>query len=486
MAIEGRDSGVAVPVLGLDSIPCLEQLKGIVAIGVAPKVVPQHSRLCNWIEGRIHHRTADLAANHVVTPSIDLRPLHAPVGPRRVEMASECVERLVVVIVGVERPKVDSSRVLSVHALILSTESCRDHYRARMAELMTAYRLVEWGHSPELTYVPIPVPGEDEALVAVAGNGLCHSDLTMMSMPGEVGSALGWHMPFTLGHEIGGTIVSFGPLSATASAEQFTVGQAVVLVSANSCGQCADCNRGMETLCSSATTGRGYGRDGGLAEFVVAPVRDLVAIGHVDPGRAGPLTDAAATSHHAVARVAKYLQSADSSVAVLGAGGLGIFACQILAALTPARILVVDRDPVRRSLAQERGAHQVLDGIDRSTAKALREASDGGVDVVIDVIGTDDSIIAGMRSMRGGGSFALVGSEGGLLPKSWFSNFPQEAEIFTFQGSTRRDVAAVAALLGQGAVELDVEVAALSEVTAAYERLGAGSLTGRIVVQPGR
>src|SRR4030095_11570608 len=71
---------------------------------------------------------------------------------------------------------------------------------------MTAYRIVGWGQGPQLTDVPVPEPGRGEVLVEVAGNGLCHSDLSMAKMPAEVAEALGWHLPFTLGHEIAGRL----------------------------------------------------------------------------------------------------------------------------------------------------------------------------------------------------------------------------------------------------------------------------------------
>ncbi|HET9611659.1 MAG TPA: alcohol dehydrogenase catalytic domain-containing protein, partial [Acidimicrobiales bacterium] len=80
-----------------------------------------------------------------------------------------------------------------------------------MRGTMAAYRIVRWGEPPQLVEVPVPEPGPGEALVEVAGNGLCHSDLDMARMPAEVAEALGWHLPFTLGHEVGGHVAARGP-----------------------------------------------------------------------------------------------------------------------------------------------------------------------------------------------------------------------------------------------------------------------------------
>ncbi len=102
---------------------------------------------------------------------------------------------------------------------------------------MTAYRLLGWQRPPELVAVPVPEVGADQVLVEVAGCGLCHSDLTMVAMPGEVGEALGWEVPFTLGHEVAGRVVEVG-----AEVDGAVVGDPVVL-GAPSCGSCAQHHR---------------------------------------------------------------------------------------------------------------------------------------------------------------------------------------------------------------------------------------------------
>ena len=76
--------------------------------------------------------------------------------------------------------------------------------------MMKAYRIVEWEHPPELTEAPIPVPGPGEILVEVAGNGLCHSDVGMALAPAAFMEPLGWRVPFTLGHEVGGHVAALG------------------------------------------------------------------------------------------------------------------------------------------------------------------------------------------------------------------------------------------------------------------------------------
>jgi propanol-preferring alcohol dehydrogenase len=349
-----------------------------------------------------------------------------------------------------------------------------------MTTTMAAYRLVRWGEPPELTEARVPEVGPGEVLVRVAGNGLCHSDIGMAQMPARVAESLGWQLPFTLGHEVGGHVAAVGP-GVGGVAE----GDAVALVSPSSCGVCAFCVRGQDSACPHGLAGRGYGRDGGLAEYVVARApRDVVKLAELDPAAAGPLTDAGATSYHALRRVLPRLVPGSTAV-VLGAGGLGGFAVQLLRALSPAQVVAVDTNPARLDVARDLGAHEALPGVDDGTGPALRGLTDGnGADVVLDFVGSDATIAAGLTSVRSYGAFALVGASGGMFRRPWFGGLPRDADVFTFQGSSIADVHQVVALAESGLIRSDVDPFPLSRVADAYAALEAGELRGRAVVTP--
>jgi propanol-preferring alcohol dehydrogenase len=319
---------------------------------------------------------------------------------------------------------------------------------------MTAYRLLEWERPPELVEVAVPSPGRGEVLVKVAGNGLCHSDLAMAQIPAVFGEALGWQMPFTLGHEVGGWIEETGT-----GVVGFAAGDPVALISPHSCGSCSFCVRGQDSACPNGLAGRGYGRDGGLAAYVVAEARDVIELRDLDPVTAGPLTDAGATSYHGVRRVASRLVPGSSAV-VIGAGGLGGFAVQLLRALSPARVIVVDANPARLAYARDHGAPATRAGVEDAdaTSAELRELlGSEGAHAVLDFVGTDDTIAAGMAVVRSYGAFGLVGAGGGTFKKPWFGGLAKDADIFTVQGSTIAD---------------------------AYAQLEAGALRGRAVDEP--
>ncbi|HWW54401.1 MAG TPA: alcohol dehydrogenase catalytic domain-containing protein, partial [Acidimicrobiales bacterium] len=100
-----------------------------------------------------------------------------------------------------------------------------------MTDTMRAYRLLAWEQPPQLVETRVPTPGPGEVLIKVAGNGLCHSDVSMTQIPAAFGEMLGWDMPFTLGHEVGGRIAQLGP-----GVDGFELDEAVALISPKSCG----------------------------------------------------------------------------------------------------------------------------------------------------------------------------------------------------------------------------------------------------------
>ena len=345
---------------------------------------------------------------------------------------------------------------------------------------MRAYRMTGWGEAPAHTEVPVPAPGPGEVLIRVAGCGLCRSDLTMRQMPRKIGERLGWRMPFTLGHEIAGRVAATGPgvtgpgftgpgITGPGGAG-LAVGTPVALTASASCGTCWHCVRGLDNSCPHGLAGRGYGRDGGLADYVLAGSRSVLPLAGLDPRHAGPLTDAGATAYHAVRRALPRIVPGGTAM-VLGAGGLGAFAVQFLRVLTAARVVAVDLDPARRAYAESVGAHETRSDVEAAHA-----------DAVLDFVGTDATIAAGIAAVRPGGAYGLIGSAGGRLDRPWFGTLPRDGEVYTFQGSTIADAQEVVALAAAGLIRNQVEEFPFEKAGEAYERLAAGTLTGRAVV----
>jgi propanol-preferring alcohol dehydrogenase len=344
---------------------------------------------------------------------------------------------------------------------------------------MLAVQLTAWGRPAELRRVTVPEPGPGEVLLEVCAAGLCHSDLHLMHWSD---GALPYELPFTLGHEVAGTVAALG-----AGAESIDVGESVLVYGPWGCGRCPRCSLGEEYLCERARElpgrGCGLGCDGGLAEYVVVPSPRLtVPLGDLDPVSAAPLADAALTPYHAIRRHLELLRPGAAAV-VIGVGGLGHMAVQLLRALTACRVVAIDTREEALELAARSGADATL-AADGLTARDVRRASGGkGAALVIDCVGTDLTLELSAAAVSAGGHVAVLGVAGGTFPMC-FGAVPMETSVVISNWGTRSELADVVELARQGAVHVEVEPVALADVPRAYERLEAGAVRGRAVAVP--
>jgi alcohol dehydrogenase, propanol-preferring len=345
---------------------------------------------------------------------------------------------------------------------------------------MRALRLVDWKHRPEFADVAEPEPGPGEVRVRVGGAGACHSDLHLMY--DFEGGMLPWGPPFTLGHENAGWVDALGP-----GASGVEVGEPVAVYGPWGCGSCHRCVQGLENYCvhqaELQVAGGGLGADGGMASHMVVPnPRHLVPLGDLDPVEAAPLTDAALTPYHAIKRSLPLLVPGSTAV-VVGAGGLGHMAVQILRALCPARIVAVDREPRALALARDLGADETL-VMDSQAADRVRGSTAGiGADLVLDFVGVDETLQFGARAARSLGHLTLVGIGGGTLPVGFFS-VPYELSIATTYWGSIPELIEVIALARAGKIRAHVQRFSLNDAPRAYEEMRTGELHGRAVVVP--
>ena len=339
---------------------------------------------------------------------------------------------------------------------------------------MKAFRLMDWGLA-DLADVPDPEPAPDEVLIRVAGTGLCRSDLHFMDAPPD---GLRYPPPFTLGHEIAGWIEDVGASAHGAS----SVGDAVALYTIDFCGRCAYCLDGAQNYCVAATAGRGFGTDGGLARFAVARPDQLVPLRDLDPHTAPPLTDAGMTSYHAVARVLPKLRPGAVAV-VIGVGGLGSFAVQLLRELSAAAVVALDTRADRVPYAVGLGAAEAFDDAG-DLVEAVRDISHGrGADAVLDFVGATDSMRTALRCASVRGSVVVIGVGGGAIGVER-RHLPFECELLFTRAGTPTDLAAVVRLAEQGRISADAQLYGLDQVADAYADLRSGRLVGRAVVIP--
>lgn len=339
-------------------------------------------------------------------------------------------------------------------------------------ESMKAFRLVGWQKPPAFQELEVPRPRSEEVLVEVAAVGLCHSDVHFLHAPP---GAFPYPLPFTLGHEIAGRIVELG--DGVRSLER---DQRIAVALGPRCWRCVACLRGEDNLCTGRTFGRGWGQDGGLARYVAVPAREAVPIGSLDPVLAAPLTDAAVTALHAVRRVSPRLRG-DATAVVIGVGGLGGFAVQLLRRIGACRVVAIEAAPAKQARARALGADVVL-GVEEADAARLREITHGyGADAVLDFVGVDATMSLTLASARAGGSIAIVGAGGGRAAIGW-GLLPNNCELFIPQGGTTADLHDVVAMAAAGRLQIDVERFPFERTAEAYTRVEAGDVEGRAVV----
>ena len=264
----------------------------------------------------------------------------------------------------------------------------------------------------------------------------------------------------------------------------------VAVVGAWGCGTCERCLGGLETYCERpdlapvAGGGGGLGLDGGMAEYLLVPGgRHLVPLPDgLDPVQAAPLTDAGLTPYHAVRRSLPKL-GATSTAVIIGVGGLGHLGVQILKAITPARVVAVDPRESARGLATSCGADLALAPGDDAAAQ-IREATGGrGADVVIDMVGTDDTLALAAASCRQVGDLTIVGIGGGTLPVSFFG-LPYETSVQTTYWGNRQELVEVLDLGARGLLKAESTIYTLDDAIQAYLDLQHGTVAGRAVVVP--
>jgi len=348
---------------------------------------------------------------------------------------------------------------------------------------MKALRLKAWQNGPVFEDVPVPSPGSGEVLVRVGGAGACHSDLHLMYEfpPGTVP----WSPPFTLGHENAGWVHELGE-----GVVELERGQPVAVVGAWGCGRCSRCRAGLETYCDRPDLapvpggGGGLGLDGGMAEFLLVPAaRHLVPLPDgLDPGHAAPLTDAGLTPYHAVRRSREKLTPGAVAL-VIGVGGLGHLGIQVLRATTGARVIAVDSRESARALAKRSGADLVI-AAGESAHEEIREATGGlGADVVLDFVGSEETLALAAQSTRMLGDLTIVGLGGGTVPVSFFG-IPYEVSVQTTYWGNRAELVEVLDLAARGLLHAEITRFELDQAEQAYERLRSGAVDGRVVVVP--
>jgi propanol-preferring alcohol dehydrogenase len=343
---------------------------------------------------------------------------------------------------------------------------------------MKAFQFVELQKPAELRDVKVPEPGPGQVLIKIGGAGACHSDLHILETPA---GTPGIPLPFTLGHENAGWVEKLG-----SGATGFAVGDPVIVYGPWGCGSCPNCRVGMENYCENAAKGQagGLGRDGGMANYMIVPsTRFLLPLGKLDPREAAPLTDAALTSYHAVKR-SIHLLGPGSTAVVIGAGGLGQMAIQVLKALSAAAtVIAVDMSTAKLETAKKMGADEALVSGD-DAVKRIKDMTRGqGANLVLDMVGAKPTLQMAAQISRVLGHVTIVGLGGGALPVNFHSPAKECSVASPYWGSIP-ELMEVVSLAQAGKIKMLVEQFPLERAGEVYHLLHDGKIQGRAVILP--
>jgi NAD+-dependent secondary alcohol dehydrogenase Adh1 len=336
------------------------------------------------------------------------------------------------------------------------------------AALMRAY------HQP-LEFVERPTPEiahPSDVLVRIGGAGVCATDLHAIEGLME---GIGVRLPRVLGHENAGWVEAVGEGVTTVSA-----GDAVLVYPPYSCGLCVPCRRGNDMHCVHHEF-TGLTVDGGFADYVLVNERSLLRLPDgVEPAAVAPHADAGLTAYHAVRRLA-HLAVPGTTAVVIGVGGVGHIALQLLHELGAGSTIAVETDPRRRALAAELGAGEVLDGA--GSVDAVRELTGRGADLVFDFVGSDQSHADSIAMLARGGTYSVIGYGGTISAPSGPLVGNEHAVIGNLVGSWI-DLYELMQLHAAGKIALKTEVHPLESVNEVLAKLRDGEVTGRAVLVP--
>ena len=350
---------------------------------------------------------------------------------------------------------------------------------------MRCYCVLHHGQALELVERPIPEPQGTEVLLKVRAAGVCHTDLHLWEGHYDLGGGKkltlaerGIKPPITLSHEIVGEVVSAG-----AQAGAVAAGRVALVHPWIGCGECPACKRGEENICIKPQS-LGVVRPGGFAEYVIVPhPRYLVDIEGLDAAEAAPLACAGVTTYSALKKLGSRIET--DPVVVIGAGGLGLMAIEVLKALGGRGAIVVDIDPVKREAALAAGALQVIDARAPDAVQQIQQATGGGARAVLDLVGATPTVSLAMAASARGGHIVICGLMGGDLTLA-LPVIPMRP--LTLQGSyvgTLQELQELVALVKRTKMTpIPVTRRPLAEANEAMQDLHHGRIVGRTVLVP--
>ncbi len=331
----------------------------------------------------------------------------------------------------------------------------------------------------DLMDVPDPkIDKSTDVIVRIGGAGVCRTDLHIiegvwMPITDPTGNAL---LPLIMGHENAGWIEELGP-----EVEGLKMGDAVIVHPKISNGTCLACRRGYDM--HGDGTFPGLDSNGGYAEYLSTSMRNIVVLPKdLEPKDMAAHADAGLTAYHAAKKASRHLLPGQKCV-IIGVGGLGHIAVQVLHAMSAADIIVVDTSNIALKLAKEYGVNYLIKA-DGNEVEAVLDLTDGkGAEAVLDFVGEHGTTKKGLNMTRPMGSYYIVGyGEEIRIPA--IDMISTERNIIGNLVGTWADLTELMELAKKGLVKLATNEYPLADANQALRDLRDGKIRGRAVLIP--
>jgi D-arabinose 1-dehydrogenase-like Zn-dependent alcohol dehydrogenase len=324
-----------------------------------------------------------------------------------------------------------------------------------------------------LEEISVPVPADGEALVKVAANGLCHTDLTYYEGHVKV------EYPLILGHEAAGVVAEI-----KGDAKGLAKGDHVLLPPVYGCGECAFCKSGEDNLCPKGTMLGGQ-RDGAYAQYLTLPAQHAYKMSKdLDLKKACVAADAVSTMYFALKE--RVCVQPGENVAVFGAGGLGLAALAVAKALGAEKLFAVDVKDNALELAAKLGAEAINATGREKLYKDLKKMTGDAIRVAVDTVGMGNTVSEAFQTVRKGGEVAVIGFTLDAVQLKAGAFMGMQKRVGGSWGCPTRLFPDVIGLLEEGKIPLDTLVSRiypLDDIQSAFDDLHKGNVTGRAVIE---
>lgn len=249
--------------------------------------------------------------------------------------------------------------------------------------------------------VMTPAPREGEVLMKIRASGICGSDIARVFTKGT------YHFPTIPGHEFAGEIVEAGE-----NVPKSLVGRKAAVFPLLPCRKCDMCEVGEYASCRDYNY-FGSRCDGGFAEYIAVPVWNLVMADGISYEEAA-MAEPAAVSLHSISRAGV---SFGDTVAIFGAGPIGLMLAEFAKALGALQVVLLDIDPAKLEFARGLGYAHAISSADAGYTAYINDLTSGrGADLCVEGAGAAPALAGCLQCVKPQGSVVLMGNPMGDMP----------------------------------------------------------------------